>query len=69
MAGVFQVMAYGVRALDKDEVDPLFMSKIAKIATAEIISSKELNTDWQRAASGLLALIGLNLPDLVSFLV
>ncbi|PQQ19778.1 protein SHOOT GRAVITROPISM 6 [Prunus yedoensis var. nudiflora] len=65
MAGVFQVMAYGVRALDKDEVDPLFMSKIAKIATAEIISSKELNTDWQRAASGLLVSIGLHLPDLM----
>ncbi|PQM40427.1 protein SHOOT GRAVITROPISM 6 isoform X2 [Prunus yedoensis var. nudiflora] len=39
MAGVFQVMAYRVRALDKDEVDPLFMSKIANIATADIISS------------------------------
>ncbi|PQQ21438.1 hypothetical protein Pyn_04605 [Prunus yedoensis var. nudiflora] len=66
MAGVFQVMAYRVRALDKD--DPLFMSKIAKIATTETISSKELNTDWQRAASGLLVSIGLHLPDLVSFL-
>ncbi|XP_034223743.1 protein SHOOT GRAVITROPISM 6 isoform X1 [Prunus dulcis] len=65
MAGVFQVMAYGVRALDNDEVDPLFMSKIAKLATTEIISSKELNTDWQRAASGLLVSIGLHLPDLM----
>jgi hypothetical protein len=40
MAGVFRVMAFGVRALDKKDVDPLFMVKLAKIATAEMISSK-----------------------------
>lgn len=40
MAGVFQVMAFGVRALDKKDVDPPFMAKLAKIATAEMISSK-----------------------------
>lgn len=42
MAGVFQVMAFGVRALDKGDVDPAFMAKLAKIATAEMISSKVL---------------------------
>lgn len=42
MAGLFQVMAYGVRALDKNDVEPSFMTKLAKIATAEIISSKVL---------------------------
>ncbi|KAI4349077.1 hypothetical protein L6164_009717 [Bauhinia variegata] len=40
MAGVFQVMAFGVRALDGREVDNSFMANLAKIATAEIISSK-----------------------------
>ncbi|KAL6138491.1 hypothetical protein ACLB2K_063773 [Fragaria x ananassa] len=65
MAGVFQVMLYAVGALDNKDVDSPFMIKLAKIATAEIISSKELNTDWQRAASGLLVSIGLHLPDLM----
>ncbi|XP_024029752.1 protein SHOOT GRAVITROPISM 6 [Morus notabilis] len=41
MAGVFQVMAFGVRALDKKDLDPSFKAKLAKIATAEMISSKE----------------------------
>ncbi|XP_061352593.1 protein SHOOT GRAVITROPISM 6 isoform X2 [Gastrolobium bilobum] len=65
MAGVFQVMAFGVRALDKRDVDSAFMSKLAKIATAEIISSKEFNSDWQRAATSLLVAIGSHLPDLM----
>ncbi|KAM6568771.1 hypothetical protein CsatB_016756 [Cannabis sativa] len=65
MAGVFQVMAYGVRALDKKDADPSFMTKLAKIATAEMISSKELNTDWQRAAAWLLVSIGSHFPDLM----
>ncbi|KAJ0027548.1 hypothetical protein Pint_35765 [Pistacia integerrima] len=65
MAGIFQVMAFGVRALDKKDIDPAFMAKLSKIATAEIISSKELNADWQRAASGLLVAIGSHLPDLM----
>ncbi|KAG2686379.1 hypothetical protein I3760_09G003000 [Carya illinoinensis] len=65
MAGVFQVMAFGVRALDKKDVDPSFMAKLAKIATAEMISSKELNADWQRAAASLLVSIGSHLPDLM----
>ncbi|KAJ1418919.1 protein SHOOT GRAVITROPISM 6 isoform X1 [Sesbania bispinosa] len=43
MAGVFQVMAFGVRALDKRDVDSAFMTKLAKIATAEMISSKVLS--------------------------
>ncbi|XP_054795410.1 protein SHOOT GRAVITROPISM 6-like [Prosopis cineraria] len=65
MAGVFQVMAFGVRSLDKREVDDSFMTKLAKIATAEMISSKEINSDWQRAATSLLVAIGLHLPDLM----
>lgn len=40
MAGVFQVMAFSVGALEKGESDAVFMGKLAKIATAEIISSK-----------------------------
>ena len=40
MAGIFQVMAFGVRAIDSNDVDPPFMAKLAKIATAEMISSK-----------------------------
>ncbi|XP_048320811.1 protein SHOOT GRAVITROPISM 6 isoform X2 [Ziziphus jujuba] len=65
MAGVFQVMAFGVQALHKNDVDPPFMTKLAKIATAEMISSKELNVDWQRAASALLVSIGSHFPDLM----
>ncbi|KAK1562913.1 hypothetical protein Q3G72_018949 [Acer saccharum] len=65
MAGIFQVMAFGVRALDTADVDPALMAKLAKIATAEMISSKELNADWQRAAAGLLVSIGSHLPDLM----
>ncbi|XP_022767238.1 protein SHOOT GRAVITROPISM 6-like isoform X8 [Durio zibethinus] len=64
MAGIFQVMAFGVRALDKKDIDASYVGKLAKIATAEIISSKELNADWQRAAASLLVSIGLHLPDL-----
>lgn len=40
MAGVFQVMAVAIRALDKRDADPHDMAKLAKIATAEMISSK-----------------------------
>ncbi|KAM7464220.1 hypothetical protein LguiA_032341 [Lonicera macranthoides] len=65
MAGVFQVMSVAIRALDKQEADPPYMSKLAKLATAEIISSKELNADWQRAAAGVLVAIGSHLPDLM----
>ncbi|XP_021290042.1 protein SHOOT GRAVITROPISM 6 isoform X3 [Herrania umbratica] len=65
MAGVFQVMAFGVRALDKKDIDASYMGKLAKIATAEIISSKELNADWQRAAASVLVSIGSHLPDLM----
>lgn len=65
MAGIFQVMAFAVRALDENDIDPAFMSKLSRIATAEMISSKELNADWQRAASALLVSIGSHLPDLM----
>ncbi|KNA12653.1 hypothetical protein SOVF_123030 isoform A [Spinacia oleracea] len=65
MAGLFQVMAFGVRALDKEDADHTYMSKLLKVATSEMISSKELNADWQKAASGLLVSIGLHFPDLM----
>ncbi|XP_022747825.1 protein SHOOT GRAVITROPISM 6-like isoform X4 [Durio zibethinus] len=65
MAGVFQVMTFGVRALDKKDIDASYIGKLAKIATAEIISSKELKADWQRAAASLLVSIGSHLPDLM----
>ncbi|KAL0316187.1 UNVERIFIED_CONTAM: protein SHOOT GRAVITROPISM 6 [Sesamum radiatum] len=65
MAGLFQVMSVAIRALDKDDVDPQYMAKLAKIAAAEIISTKELNADWQRAASSVLVALGLHLPDLM----
>ncbi|KAL2933424.1 Protein SHOOT GRAVITROPISM 6 [Bienertia sinuspersici] len=65
MAALFQVMAFGVGALNKEDAEPAFMSKLSKIATSEMISTKEINTDWQRAASGLLVSIGLHFPDLM----
>ncbi|KAI3989746.1 hypothetical protein MKX01_040716 [Papaver californicum] len=65
MAGLFQVMAFAVSSMDKRDVDAHFMAKLAKIATTEIISSKELHADWQRAAGGLLVSIGSHLPDLM----
>lgn len=40
IAGLFEVMSVAIRALDKDDVDPQFMTKLAKIAGAEIISTK-----------------------------
>ncbi|XP_058077009.1 protein SHOOT GRAVITROPISM 6 isoform X2 [Magnolia sinica] len=65
MAGIFLVMSFAVRAMDTKDVDPPLMAKLAKIATAEMITSKEFNADWQRAAAGLLVSIGSHLPDLM----
>uniref|UniRef100_A0A7N0TTV8 SGR6 n=2 Tax=Kalanchoe fedtschenkoi TaxID=63787 RepID=A0A7N0TTV8_KALFE len=65
MSGVFQVMAFAVGAMDKEDVDPAYMLKLAKIATAEMISSKEYDVQWQRAASSLLVSIGKHFPDLM----
>ncbi|KAG0552792.1 hypothetical protein BDA96_01G538000 [Sorghum bicolor] len=65
MAGVFLVMASAVRALDHSDADREFLRKIAKIATAEIVTSKEFNVDWQRAAACLLVAIGSHDPDLM----
>ncbi|KAF8392854.1 hypothetical protein HHK36_021093 [Tetracentron sinense] len=45
-----------------------WLAKFTKIATSEIISSKELNGVWQRAAAGLLVSIGSHVPDLVFWL-
>ncbi|WVZ55465.1 hypothetical protein U9M48_006123 [Paspalum notatum var. saurae] len=65
MAGVFLVMASAVRALDHSDAEREFLRKIAKIATAEVVSSKEFNVDWQRAAASLLVAIGSHDPDLM----
>ncbi|KAF9599000.1 hypothetical protein IFM89_033345 [Coptis chinensis] len=65
IAGLFEVMAFAIRCLDKGDADPSLLGKFAKIATSEIISSKEYDTDWQRAAAGLLVSIGSHLPDLM----
>ncbi|KAL6585414.1 Protein SHOOT GRAVITROPISM 6 [Orobanche minor] len=65
IAGLFQVMSVAIRVLGKDDVDPQCMAKLAKIAAAEVISTKELNADWQRAASGVLVALGLHMPDLM----
>ncbi|KAJ9555338.1 hypothetical protein OSB04_009952 [Centaurea solstitialis] len=65
IAGVFQVMSIAIGALEEGEVDTAYMTKLAKLATAEIISSKEIKADWQRAASSLLVAIGSHLPDLM----
>jgi hypothetical protein len=58
-------MASAVKALDRSDAEREFLRKLAKIATAEIVSSKELNVDWQRAAASLLVAIGSHDPDLV----
>ncbi|XP_068646001.1 protein SHOOT GRAVITROPISM 6 isoform X2 [Aristolochia californica] len=65
VAGLFQVMAFAVQAMDRKDVDQALMAKLTKIACAEIITSKELGSDWQRAASGLLVSIGSHMPDLM----
>ncbi|KAC9942908.1 hypothetical protein E3N88_45039 [Mikania micrantha] len=65
IAGVFQVMSIAIGALEEGEVDTAYMEKLAKLATTEIISSKEIKADWQRAASSLLVAIGSHLPDLM----
>lgn len=40
IAGLFQVMSVAIRALDKADVDPQYLAKFAKVASAEIISTK-----------------------------
>ncbi|WOH06122.1 hypothetical protein DCAR_0625545 [Daucus carota subsp. sativus] len=65
ISGVYQVMSFAIRALNKDDVDPSYMTRIAKLVTSELISSKELNADWQRAAAGVLVSIGSHCPDLM----
>jgi hypothetical protein len=59
------VMASAVRALDHSSAEREFLRKIAKIATAEIVSSKEFIVDWQRAGASLLVAIGSHDPDLM----
>ena len=40
IAGVFKVMSISISALEEGEVDTAYTTKLAKLATAEIISSK-----------------------------
>ncbi|KZV15223.1 protein SHOOT GRAVITROPISM 6, partial [Dorcoceras hygrometricum] len=65
MAGLFQVMSVAIRELDKDDVDPQLMAKLAKIPMTELVSTKELNADWQRAGAGVLMALGSHMPDLM----
>ncbi|PPS15065.1 hypothetical protein GOBAR_AA05489 [Gossypium barbadense] len=68
MAGVFQVMAFGVRALDKNDIDASYIAKLAKIVTAEIISSKmmeEIFLHLSGPSSGLPAMVQI-LADFAS---
>lgn len=65
IAGIFQIMAFTIRVMNAHEIDAALMTKLAKIATSEMIMSKDLNTDWQHAASSLLVAIGTHLPDLM----
>lgn len=65
IAGIFQIMAFTVRVMNEHEIDAALMTKLAKVATSEMIISKDLNTDWQHAASSLLVAIGTRLPDLM----
>lgn len=65
ISGIFQVMSFAIRALYQEEVDPSYLAKIAKLVTSEMISSKEFNANWQRAAAGVLVSIGSHFPDLM----
>ncbi|KAF3328265.1 protein SHOOT GRAVITROPISM 6 [Carex littledalei] len=65
LTGVFLVMANAVRVMDQKDTDPTDLSKLAKIATSEIITSKEFNADWQKAAASLLVSVGSKNPDLL----
>ncbi|XP_074355121.1 protein SHOOT GRAVITROPISM 6 isoform X2 [Apium graveolens] len=65
ISGVYQVMSFAIRALEQDDVDPSYLTRIAKLVTSEIISSKEFNADWQRAAAGVLVSVGSHCPDLM----
>lgn len=48
LAGVFSVMACAVRAMDQKNVEPTYMTKLAKIATAEIVTSKVWKPQLER---------------------
>ncbi|XP_078440050.1 ARM repeat superfamily protein isoform X2 [Wolffia australiana] len=65
MAGIFSVMACAVGAMDAKDVNESFITNLARIATSEIITSKELNAEWQRSASILLVSLGSHAPDLM----
>ena len=63
MAGVFLVMASAVRALDHSDADREFLRKIAKIATAEIVTSKVSDTVNISPVSTLLVFLSSMLDD------
>ncbi|XP_057860485.2 protein SHOOT GRAVITROPISM 6 isoform X6 [Cryptomeria japonica] len=65
ITGVFQIMAFTVRVMNEEEIDMALMTKLVKVASSEMTVSKDLDTDWQRAASSLLVAIGTRLPDLM----
>jgi hypothetical protein len=53
IAGVFLVMASAVKALDRSDAEREFLRKLAKIATAEIVSSKV----WDAASLSIVFLL------------
>ncbi|BBN19571.1 maestro heat-like repeat-containing protein family member 1 [Marchantia polymorpha subsp. ruderalis] len=64
-AGVFSIMAYTVQNMGEEQLDPIFMRKMAKVALGEMTSTKDYTSDWQRAAASLLVALGSRLPDMM----
>ncbi|CAM6090973.1 unnamed protein product [Calypogeia fissa] len=64
-AGVFSIMAYTVEKMDGEELDPIFLRKMAKVALGEMTNTKDFTSDWLRAASSLLVALGSRLPDMI----
>ncbi|KAL3699532.1 hypothetical protein R1sor_017554 [Riccia sorocarpa] len=64
-AGVFSIMAYTVQNMGEEQLEPIFMRKMAKVALGEMTSTKDYTSDWQRAAAGLLVALGSRLPDMM----
>lgn len=63
-------MSFAIRALEQDDVDPSYMTRIAKLVTSEMISSKVLcslhkhnslvNCYYVMNAAALISLISVN---------
>ncbi|KAJ7528347.1 hypothetical protein O6H91_16G095300 [Diphasiastrum complanatum] len=64
-AGVLNVMAHTVNVIADQELDHNSTQKMIKLALSEMMISKDLNSEWQHAASNLLVALGSRSPDLV----